>query len=101
MLSILIQLDGKWLPFINECPFNQLVDHLEAAKIQTRSYFTGNALFHPAYTDIAKEYKDPRNEFPNATKSTIDTFFMGVWPGMTEKQLDYIEEVMHKFMWKY
>jgi len=67
---------------------NQLVDHLEAAKIQTRSYFTGNALFHPAYTDIAKEYKDPRNEFPNATKSTIDTFFMGVWPGMTEKQLE-------------
>jgi CDP-6-deoxy-D-xylo-4-hexulose-3-dehydrase len=78
---------------------NQLVDHLEAAKIQTRSYFTGNALFHPAYTDIAKEYKDPRNEFPNATKSTIDTFFMGVWPGMTEEQLDYIEKVLHKFCW--
>ena len=78
---------------------NQLVDHLEAAKIQTRSYFTGNALFHPAYADIAKEYKDPRNEFPNATKSTIDTFFMGVWPGMTEKQLDYIEETLHKFCW--
>ena len=33
----------------------------------------------------------------NATKSTIDTFFMGVWPGMTEKQLDYIEETLHKF----
>jgi len=26
---------------------------------------------------------------------------MGVWPGMTDEQLDYIEEVMHKFMWKY
>jgi len=80
---------------------NELVDHLEAAKIQTRSYFTGNALFHPAYIDEAKKYKDPRNEFPNATKSTTDTFFMGVWPGMTDEQLDYIEEVMHKFMWKY
>ena len=42
-----------------------------------------------------------RNDFPNATKSTTDTFFMGVWPGMTDEQLDYIEEVMHKFMWKY
>ena len=80
---------------------NQLVDHLESAKIQTRSYFTGNALFHPAYTDLAKEYKDPRNEFPNATKSTIDTFFMGVWPGMIEAQLDYIEEVLHKFCQPY
>ena len=44
---------------------NELVDHLEAAKIQTRSYFTGNALFHPAYVDEAKKYKDPRNDFPN------------------------------------
>ena len=80
---------------------NELVDHLEAAKIQTRSYFTGNALFHPAYIDEAKKYKDPRNEFPNATKSTTDTFFMGVWPGMTDEQLDYIEKIMHNFMWKY
>ena len=24
---------------------------------------------------------------------------MGVWPGMTEEQLDYIEEVLHKFCW--
>jgi CDP-6-deoxy-D-xylo-4-hexulose-3-dehydrase len=80
---------------------NDLVNHLEEAKIQTRSYFTGNALFHPAYVDEAKKYKDPRNDFPNATKSTTDTFFMGVWPGMTDEQLDYIEEVMHKFMWKY
>ena len=80
---------------------SQLVDHLESSKIQTRSYFTGNALFHPAYLDIAKEYKDPRNDFPIATKSTIDTFFMGVWPGMTEAQLDYIEEAVHKFCWQY
>ena len=80
---------------------SQLVDHLESSKIQTRSYFTGNALFHPAYLDLAKEYKDPRNDFPIATKSTIDTFFMGVWPGMTEEQLDYIEEVVHKFCWQY
>ena len=80
---------------------NELVDHLEAAKIQTRSYFTGNALFHPAYVDEAKKYKDPRNDFPNATKSTTDTFFMGVWPGMTDEQLDYIEESMYKFMKKH
>ena len=80
---------------------SQLVDHLESSKIQTRSYFTGNALFHPAYLDLAKEYKDPRNDFPIATKSTIDTFFMGVWPGMTEAQLDYIEEVVHKFCKQY
>ena len=26
---------------------------------------------------------------------------MGVWPGMTEEQLDYIEKVVHKFCWQY
>ena len=26
---------------------------------------------------------------------------MGVWPCMTEKQLDYIEETLHKFCWPY
>lgn len=75
-----------------------LVNCLEESKIQTRSYFTGNALFHPAYEDIANEYKDPRNEFPVASKSTKDTFFLGVYPGITNEQLDYIGSVIDKFI---
>jgi CDP-6-deoxy-D-xylo-4-hexulose-3-dehydrase len=77
---------------------NSLINYLEDNKIQTRSYFTGNALFHPAYEDLAAEYKDPRNEFPVASKSTKDTFFLGVYPGITDEQLDYIELIINKFM---
>ena len=77
---------------------SELVDCMEEAKIQTRSYFTGNALFHPAYEDLAKGYKDPRNEFPIATKTTLDTFFLGVYPGITDEQLDYIETTLDKFI---
>jgi CDP-6-deoxy-D-xylo-4-hexulose-3-dehydrase len=105
--TILDNADVSWFGFLItlkdglQFKKNELVDHLEAAKIQTRSYFTGNALFHPAYIEQAKKYKDPRTQFPNATKSTVDTFFMGVWPGMTDEQLDYIEEVLHKFLRKY
>ena len=76
---------------------DKFITYLEKAKIQTRSYFTGNALFHPAYLDLAKNYKDPRKQFPVATKSTVDTFFMGVWPGMTDEQLDYIEKVVDDY----
>jgi CDP-6-deoxy-D-xylo-4-hexulose-3-dehydrase len=76
----------------------ELVDAMEEAKIQTRSYFTGNALLHPAYSELALEYKDPRNEFPMATKTTIDTFFLGVYPGITDEQMDYIESVVDKFV---
>lgn len=76
----------------------ELVDFMESAKIQTRSYFTGNALFHPAYSDLAKNYENPKEQFPIATKSTVDTFFLGTYPGITDEQMDYIETTIHEFM---
>ena len=42
-------------------------------------------------------YTDPVNEFPIATKTTKDTFFLGVFPGITEEQLDYIGRMVDKF----
>jgi dTDP-4-amino-4,6-dideoxygalactose transaminase len=75
----------------------EIINSFEDAKIQTSSYFTGNALFHPAYEEIAKNYKDPRNEFPVATKSTIDTFFLGVFPGLTTEQVDYMCNTIDRF----
>ncbi len=95
--------DVSWFGFLitlkDNVPFKKqdLVDHIEQAKIQTRSYFTGNALFHPAYEELAKNYTDPALQFPVATKSTKDTFFMGVYPGITDAQLDYIEVVVDEF----
>lgn len=96
--------DVSWFGYLvtlkDNTPFTkaEMVDHMEGAKIQTRSYFTGNALLHPAYEDLAKEYKDPRNEFPIATKTTLDTFFLGVYPGITDQQIDYIEQVIEEFI---
>ena len=95
--------DPSWFGYLitlkDNCGFNKndLVEHLENAKIQTRSYFTGNALFHPAYEELAANYENPREQFPIATKSSKDTFFMGVYPGLTEEQLNYIEIVVDKF----
>jgi CDP-6-deoxy-D-xylo-4-hexulose-3-dehydrase len=77
---------------------DQIVNWLEENKIQTRAYFTGNALFHPAYEELATQYENVRDEFPIASKSTKDTFFLGVYPGITDQQLDYMEVVIHKFM---
>jgi CDP-6-deoxy-D-xylo-4-hexulose-3-dehydrase len=99
--------DVSWFGYLvtlkESVPFKKsdLVDFMEAAKIQTRSYFTGNALLHPAYEEQAKEYEDPRNQFPVATKTTIDTFFLGVYPGITDEQLDYIESTLDDFMKEY
>jgi len=99
--------DTSWFGFLltvkDGSPFekSELIEHLEAAKIQTRSYFTGNALFHPAYSNLPMfaHYETPKETFPIATKTTKDTFFLGVYPGITEEQLDYIEQVVDKFFY--
>jgi CDP-6-deoxy-D-xylo-4-hexulose-3-dehydrase len=96
--------DVSWFGFLitlkDNTPFNKakIVSYLESKKIQTRSYFTGNALFHPAYKDFADKYGDVDKLFPIATKSTTDTFFLGVYPGITDEQLDYIETVLDAFL---
>ncbi len=96
--------DTSWFGYLvtvkDGTPFSKadMVEWMEAKKIQTRSYFTGNALFHPAYSELAEEYPDARNQFPVATKTTMDTFFLGVYPGITTEQLDYIESVVDEFI---
>ena len=97
--------DTSWFGFLltlkDGAPFTKkdLVDHMEASKIQTRSYFTGNALFHPAYSDLTifNQYTDPAGMFPVATKTTKDTFFLGVYPGITDNQIDYIGRTVDKY----
>jgi dTDP-4-amino-4,6-dideoxygalactose transaminase len=42
-------------------------------------------------------HEDPANEFPIATKTTKDTFFLGVFPGITNEQMDYIEQSVDRF----
>jgi len=95
--------DPSWFGFLltvkDNAGFDKMdfIEFLEENKIQTRSYFTGNALLHPAYEEFAKAYSDPWSEFPIASKSTNDTFFLGVHPGLTDEQLEYIEEIVNKF----
>lgn len=100
------QADPSWFGFLltlkDNVPFTkeEFVSYLEDNKIQTRSYFTGNALFHPAYSELAKKYVDPSKEFPIATKSTKDTFFLGVAPQIDNNQLEYIRKIVNQFFEK-
>ena len=73
------------------------IEHLEGAKIQTRSYFSGNILYHPGYQHMAEEYDNLQEQFPNAHKATINSFFLGTFIGIDEQKMDYIKEVVDKF----
>lgn len=69
-----------------------LVDHFESNRIQTRNYFCGNILLHPAY-----EHLDDYKKFPNANKVLDTVFFIGCSPLYNEAVLDYIVEVIEKW----
>ena len=79
---------------------SDITTYFEDCKIQTRNYFAGNVLLHPAYqhlSDLGKTVKD----FPNATKITMDTFFLGTSPVISDEQMDYIEDKVLRFMASY
>ena len=84
-------------------PFNKqdLVWHLEGDKIQTRSFFSGNILYHPGYSDYAKQYDNLQERFPVAHQITRDTFFLGTYAGITDEKIAYIKQSVDKFMEQY
>tara|TARA_R110000787_G_scaffold39265_2_gene98579 strand:- start:3359 stop:4687 length:1329 start_codon:yes stop_codon:yes gene_type:complete len=84
----------------DNAPFtrNEITSFLEDHKIQTRTYFGGNLLLQPGYQDLVTSGSDPRKDFPKATKATKDTFFLGVSPVITYEQIQYVCEIVEKFM---
>jgi CDP-6-deoxy-D-xylo-4-hexulose-3-dehydrase len=80
-----------------EAPFTRhdLVQHLEAAQIETRMIFAGNLLRQPAYERIPRRVQ---GELKNTDLVMTNTFFVGVYPGLTEPMLDYLIERFHAFL---
>ena len=68
---------------------SQLVSHLEGKGIQTRNYFAGNILLHPAYADL-----DDYSKYPNANKVLDTVFFLGCAPNYTNETFEYIKKVI-------
>jgi CDP-4-dehydro-6-deoxyglucose reductase, E1 len=74
---------------------NKLTAHLEAAKIETRNLFCGNLLRHPAYQEIPHRVV---GTLTNTDAVMNRTFFIGVYPGLSDAHLDYIGDVFRAFL---
>ncbi len=72
----------------------QLVRYLEAHHIETRFLFAGNILNQPAYRQIERRVV---GELHNAELVAHNTFFIGVYPGLTEGQIGYMLETFDQF----
>jgi len=71
---------------------NQIVQELNRAKIATRLLFGGNLLRQPAFMGTPRRVV---GELINTDIVMNDTFWIGVWPGLTIPMLDYTIEQLH------
>lgn len=80
---------------------SDIVNFLEDNKIQTRCLFSGNIILHPCFTDLqnGEDYRIV-DSLPNSDKITKDTFFIGVYPGLQSKQIDYMILKIKEFVFR-
>ena len=93
--------DPSWFGFPitvrEEAPFdrNELVHHLEDRKIATRLLFGGNLTRQPAYEDV--EFRSV-GELPNSDVVMNRSFWIGVYPGLTEEMIAFVVSEFARFL---
>ena len=98
--------DPSWFGFLisvkSDAGFtrNQLSEYLESKKIQTRNLFAGNLVKHPAFDEMRSTGKGFRivGELKNTDFVMTNTFWIGVYPGMTEEMLQYMISTIKEFV---
>ena len=78
---------------------NELVRFLEDNGIQTRMLFSGNLIKHPCFDEMRKTGEGYRvvGELVNTDRIMRDTFWVGVYPGMTDDMIDYMATMIRKY----
>ena len=74
---------------------NNVIRYIENHNIQTRLLFSGNLIKHPCFDQIrgTDAYRVEGNL--DATEFVMNnSFWVGVYPGMTDEMIDYMAEVI-------
>tara|TARA_R100001079_G_C4451090_1_gene153772 strand:+ start:2698 stop:4035 length:1338 start_codon:yes stop_codon:yes gene_type:complete len=87
-----------FMPILKDNEFfnrHQFIDYLESNKIQTRPYFTGNLLYHPAYKKL--RLKHDYKKFHNANLATRNSILIGTFIGITDEKIKKIDNTLESF----
>lgn len=78
---------------------DEIVSYLEGNGIQTRMLFTGNLLKHPCFDEMKTTRVGYRvvGELNNTDMIMNQTFWLGVYPGMTEDMISFMIEKIRKY----
>ena len=79
---------------------DDVVQHLEKKNIQTRMLFAGNLLRHPCFTDVTGNGYPYRvcGHLTNTDHIMKNTFWVGVYPGLSEPALQSIIDSLYEFV---
>ncbi|WP_323735595.1 lipopolysaccharide biosynthesis protein RfbH [Methanosphaera sp. ISO3-F5] len=71
---------------------NNMVQYLEDHGVQTRMLFAGNIIKHPCFDEIRDDNTKYKivGDLKNTERIMNDTFWIGVYPGMTDEKIDYM-----------
>ena len=92
--------DPSWFGYIMTCKNGlcrkDVVENVEKHGIQTRMLFAGNLIKHPCFDDMRKTGTGYRviGELSNTDRIMNDSFWVGVYPGMTDEKISYIAKVI-------
>ncbi len=79
---------------------DEFVQFLEAHNVQTRLLFSGNYIKHPCFDEMRASQNGYRvvGTLDNTDRIMKDSFWIGVYPGMDKEKLDYMVELVIKFV---
>ena len=92
--------DPSWFGFVltvkASVKRSEVVNRLEENGVQTRMLFAGNILKHPCFDEMRKEKTGFRiaGKLKNTDRIVEDTFWLGVYPGLTEEMISYMAKLL-------
>ena len=90
----------SWFGFLLTCregvSREKLVRFIEQKGVQTRMLFAGNLTKHPCFDELRESGEGYRivGELRETDRIMRDTFWVGVYPGMTPEMIDYMASVI-------
>jgi len=98
--------DPSWFGFVltvrDNVPFSreEIVNYLEGSGIQTRMLFAGNLTKHPCFDQMRSSREGFRTvgNLENTNKVMLNTFWLGVYPGLTDTMISKIISSIKNFV---
>lgn len=94
--------DPCWFGFLMTCKEgisrSRVVSYIESRGIQTRMLFAGNLTKHPCFSQMKASGKGYRviGELTNTDRIMNDSFWVGVYPGLTDEMLADMVQVIRE-----